>query len=728
MLLAWLFSIALAADLPAEEASAEAPDDDWWLDTEEILEVTVIGDEERAVENVPGSASVITEEDLEQQKPLTSNEVLQTLPGVHVNDEEGMGLRPNISIRGLDGNRSRKVLILEDGMPISLAPYGEPEMYYNPPVARMERIELVKGSGSILFGPQTIGGVINYITPTPPEEPEAEAELRGGSHGYGQAHLAAGGTAGDVGLHGSAFHQRYGGPRDLDLARTDLTGKALVRFSESHTLVAKLGWYDETSKATYLGLTQPQYETDPTFNFAEYDTFTVRRWGVGLTHGLVLGGRTSLITRVYGHRVARDWWRQDFDRADGGLDYERVIDGQGRDVTDQPSLWPEDGSGIYFRDSNGLRGRTFHVGGIEPRLTWEGPVGPTHHVVHAGARYHVEQAHEVRVDGDSALARSGDLRAEDDRLGQAVSAYALDRVGLFGEVLQLSPGVRVESLWTRQRLTTLDYTELDPDRVERNRYLAVLPGFGAALRASEPVTLFAGVHRGWAPPRTKDAVTTDGEPIELEAEHSWNYEVGARALHQRWLSAEAAVFLLDFSNQVIPPNEAGGAVSGDLVNGGSTTHAGVESAVRFDPTRALGYGVQVPLYLAYTFAHSTFDKGWSAALEGQRLPYAPTHTLTASIGLVHPQGLSGQVKVNHTGAQFSDKVETVEPTADGLVGRLDPRTLIDLQIGYEDDTTGLRGFVAAKNLLDQDYIASRTPRGIQPGPPRNIFFGIGWRN
>jgi len=93
--------------------------------------------------------------------------------GLHAVDEEGIGLRLNLGVRGLNPDRSRNILMLEDGVPISLAPYGEPEMYYTPSIDRMARLEVLKGSGSILFGPQTIGGVINYITPDRQQYPQA---------------------------------------------------------------------------------------------------------------------------------------------------------------------------------------------------------------------------------------------------------------------------------------------------------------------------------------------------------------------------------------------------------------------------------------------------------------------------------------------------------------------------------------------------------------------------
>ena len=81
------------------------------------------------------------------------------MPGVFARDEEGFGLRPNIGIRGLNPTRSSKVLLLEDGIPLTYAPYGDNASYYHPPVDRFERIEVLKGSGQILFGPHTVGGV-----------------------------------------------------------------------------------------------------------------------------------------------------------------------------------------------------------------------------------------------------------------------------------------------------------------------------------------------------------------------------------------------------------------------------------------------------------------------------------------------------------------------------------------------------------------------------------------
>ena len=134
------------------------------------MQVDVLGSgPEPAHRQIPGSAFVIDGRMLAESRPADANEILRQAPGLHVREDSGpAAMRLNIGVRGLNPDRTRTLLVLEDGLPIALAPYGEPEMYYSPPIDRMSRVEILKGSGSIAHGPQTIGGVLNFITPDPP--------------------------------------------------------------------------------------------------------------------------------------------------------------------------------------------------------------------------------------------------------------------------------------------------------------------------------------------------------------------------------------------------------------------------------------------------------------------------------------------------------------------------------------------------------------------------------
>jgi outer membrane receptor for Fe3+-dicitrate len=87
---------------------------------------------------IPGSATLVTPAALNPWRTTTINDVLRRVPGVTVREEEGLGLRPNIGLRGLNPTRSTKVLLLEDGIPVTFAPYGDNAAYYHPPVTRFE--------------------------------------------------------------------------------------------------------------------------------------------------------------------------------------------------------------------------------------------------------------------------------------------------------------------------------------------------------------------------------------------------------------------------------------------------------------------------------------------------------------------------------------------------------------------------------------------------------------
>lgn len=689
--------------------------------------ITVVSAAERGVESVPGTATVVTTEEIERLAPLSTSEVLQLVPGVSVQEEDPMGLRQNIGVRGLNPSRSRKVLVLEDGVPISLAPYGEPEMYYTPMVERMERVEVVKGSGSILFGPSTIGGVVNYITPAAPRSPTPEAALRLGADGYLQALAGYGDTSGPIGYQFTAIHERFAGPRDLNLVRTDLSTRLDLATGESSAVAVKLQIYDETSQATYLGLTTPQWLSDPDMSLGVHDRFDIRRYALSATHGASLGPRLNLVTRFYAHEVDRRWRRQDFDRYDAGYDYERIIDGAGVDILKTEER-PEDGSAIYFRDSAAVRDRHFTIVGLEPRATASLSSGPVEHDLTLGVRGHAEWTEEKRWEGAFPEANTGEVVSHAQRRGLAFAAYAQERAS-WGRFM-LAPGLRFEAFRAENTVLRDEIdgalVDLNPPEHTLNLYTALLPGAGFTADVAGPLSLYGGVHRGWAPPRTKDGIGPDGDTLSLEAERSWNSELGARLIQSDWFYAEVAGFRLDFQNQIIEPSEATATLSGGVVNGGATLHRGVEASLRLDPLAAAGWTTHLPLSLSYTFVDAHFLEGWGAAVEGQPLPYAPRHQATATVALEHASGLSAQVKGRYVGVQYTDEVATVDVSVNGLVGQIDPSLLFDARLAYQHEASGVGVYLGCKNLLNTPTISSRAPSGIQPGLPRFVFGGLSW--
>ncbi len=688
----------------------------------------------RALEKVPGSVAQLNREDLRQLAPQSVSDALRTVSGVHIVGEDSMGLRVNLGIRGLDPNRSRKVLILEDGVPTAPNPYGVPEMYYTPAVERIESIDVVKGSGQILWGPQTVGGVVNYITPDTPAEFSTSAQLRYGSFNYLLAQLSVGGTHGAVGWRVDALHRRFDGPRRLDLTLTDVSAKLRLQLGRGSVLRVKLSFYDEGSRATYLGLTTPQFATDPTLSLAPHDRFLVQRYALSVMHSLRLREGLSLQTLLYAYQTQREWRRQEFERRDSGADYERICDSLGRcGAPGDDTIAPDDqGGSIFFRSESAIRNRAYGVAGIEPRLTWawNGNAVLRGELV-ALVRLHYERAREQILLTGFPAASSGEIVDDESRHGIALSTAIQSRFSLWDR-LHITPGVRVESYLSQRHVlrerTTFPDGEVaakDVDAQGRALSYAIIPGLGIAGRPFRSLTLFAGVHRGYSPPRSKDAVSPSGQNLQLDPELSWNYELGLRATQGGWLIVEAAGFFLDFENQIIPPSESGGAVSGQSFNSGRSRHGGIEWSSRFDLLGALRQPrLSLPLIVSYTYLPlAAFVGGIS---DGRRLPYAPAHLLNAQLRFTHAVGIAAQVGVSFVGAQLADKESTTFPSQDGLQGEIPGYITVDARLGYSHRRSGLSVYLAGKNLTAQTHISSRAPAGIQPAGYLQLFGGCEW--
>ncbi|HEY0907010.1 MAG TPA: TonB-dependent receptor plug domain-containing protein, partial [Methylophilus sp.] len=162
------------------------------------------------LESVPGAYSLVDAKTLEERRPFSVQEALNHVPGVHVVGENSFGLGVNIGIRGLNPRRTARTLLMEDGMPLFLAPYGDPAAHYTTPLERVQRIEVVKGSGQILYGPQTVGGMINFVTRPVPSDGQVHGNVTAtlGNHDFSSLYgnIGAGDERG--GLMIDALHKK----------------------------------------------------------------------------------------------------------------------------------------------------------------------------------------------------------------------------------------------------------------------------------------------------------------------------------------------------------------------------------------------------------------------------------------------------------------------------------------------------------------------------------------
>jgi Fe(3+) dicitrate transport protein len=670
----------------------------------ELPQVEVVGDE-LARREQPGSAQVMTAEELRSARVLTVPEALRKFSGVNVRDEEGFGLRPNIGIRGLNPTRSTKVLLLEDGVPASYAPYGDNASYYHAPLERYERIEVLKGVGMLRFGPQTIGGVINYVTPTPPEEFGGYMQAVGGNRGYHSVRTRVGGAGFSLELMSRAGDAARENQR---LRQNDINAKYVLDLGDDHAITFKASRLGEDSQVTYTGLTEAEYANfGPRYNPFRNDEFEIERYGGSLTHR-ILFGPVTLLTSAYLFQFDRDWWRQSSSTTDTQC-------------------------GTAFRDAR-LRGervnveacnanqgrlRYYDTRGIEPRLSMFHGLFGVEQEFEVSMRWHSEEQERMQVNGSSPRARAGATVEDNLRETDAFSAHVANTFR-FGNVLVL-PIVRFEDI-DNNRTNNLNA------RSGEQNVDAVVPGLGVNWSFSEDLTLFAGWHEGFAPPRVEDLIDNNGGSVELGPEESSNLELGLRGTLATRTSFEAVAFATDFSRQVAVGSVAGGSTPLAV---GETRYVGAELSLDWNgrdlggaggpyATAALTALPTARQEAAFTAVATGLPVGGSA--EGKRLPYAPRWLATLRAGWVHGPW-DASLALQSVSWQYADFANTAATRPDGQVGRIPGYGVVNAALNWSPDGSAFSAFGTIKNLFDREYIADRT-RGILPGTPRQVAVGV----
>ncbi len=679
--------------------------------TEDVVVVAaeIAGSHER-LRRLPGSVDIVDRETLEKSRVMTTNDALRKVAGVHVRDEEGFGLRPNIGIRGLNPTRANKVLLLEDGILLTYAPYGDNATYYHPPIDRFERIEVLKGGAQIAYGPQTIAGAINYVTPKPPAQKAGSLILTGGNRDYFNGHGSYGATVGRTGFLIDYMRKQGNGSREnLDFKLNDVNGKVVQAVGAGQTLTLRANYYGEDSNVTYSGLRQDEYLANPRANPFRNDFFYADRYGASATHAFAVSGDLAMTTHLYWNSFRRHWWRQSSNSAQRPND----------------SADPLCGTMANLNTTCGNEGRLreYSVWGIEPRISVHHRIFGISSETDFGVRAHFEHQDRLQRNGTTPTARSGELVESNVRTNDAYASFVQNSF-LFGG-WTVTPGIRLEHVRFERTNRLANAGTGVTGETDLTR---VIPGIGVSHTTGEQITVFGGVHRGFAPPRTEDIISNTGGVIDLDPELSWNYEAGVRSTMRPGVNVDATFFRMDYENQVIPASLAGG-VGATLTNGGATLHQGIELRAQIDTAPIIGSSHDAYLRLAYTylpvaeFIGTRFSNipGFGAvSVSGNRLPYAPEQVV--SIGVGYARGpIDLLLEAVRTSDQFGDDLNTVAPTPDGQRGLLPGYTVWNTAMNYLIARATL--FLTVKNLRDELFIVDRT-RGILPGSPRLVQMGV----
>ncbi|WP_292804341.1 TonB-dependent receptor plug domain-containing protein [Methylotenera sp.] len=353
------------------------------------VEVTGILPEK--LEAVPGSFDVVTEKEMEASRPFSIKEALGNVPGVNiVQNEDPLGLAQNIGIRGMDPRRTSRTLLLEDGMPLFLAPYGDPSSHYIPMLERVGRIEVVKGSGQVLYGPQTVGGMINFVTkPIPKNGFAGSVSAVGGNNDFYGLHANVGYGTDLGGFMVDAIKKEGDGIRKnhkFDVEEYTLKGQ--LNITDRHTLIGKVGYYKEDSNVSETGLGEVDYARDKfQAPSGKNDFFEHERKSAQLQHIFQIDDKMKLSTQAYYVDSYRTSFRQT--DAPGGYDDDTAGSSTGVTVMDRCS-------GLTLTEATAAqcggrhRPRSYNYWGVEPRLDVSHNLFGIESDAVLGFRYHEE--------------------------------------------------------------------------------------------------------------------------------------------------------------------------------------------------------------------------------------------------------------------------------------------------------------------------------------------------
>jgi len=671
-------------------------------------------------------SDVVSKSELEQFNHTDIHRIVGRIPGVYISEEDGLGLRPNIGIRGTGSSRMEKLNVMEDGVLIAPAPYASPAAYYSPTAGRMESIEVRKGSTQIKHGPFTTGGSLNYISTAIPTEQMNSVSLDLGSFGKTLLHAKSGGTNGKLGYLVELFSDNTDGFKELDgggstgYGKTDFMTKLRYSFSDAHAIEFKYSMTDEISDETYLGLTDTDYSSNPLrrYRATALDEMDADHTQLMLSYAAKLSDNMTLAVVGYSNDFARNWYKlnkvngaklstiANDSSSDGFSEFYDLMDAM--DSVDD----------AYRIKANN---REYYSSGVQAALN----VAIGGHDLQVGMRVHSDEMDRFQWEdrykmaaGKLVMTTEAVKGSDSNRIdsAEATSFYIEDRFQT--NLLTITAGMRYEDITVMRD----DWGKTDPDRAldptqrEHNMSI-VVPGVSLEYALSDNQNLSLSMHKGFAPPGPGTSGVTD-EAVDPET--SMNTELGYESWNG-YSGVKLVYFMNAYDNLLGADTAAAGAGTDALYNGGAIDISGFELYLR----RLLvdSGSLQMPLELSWTrtsseFAESFDSDFWGDVSKGDELPYLPENMFAVNLGL-NVDKISTNLSLKHT-----SEMRTTAGSGSLVSGsKTDATTIIDVGVRY-DLQSNIKLSVGVNNLMDDDGIVARRPYGARPTMPRSFSLGV----
>jgi Fe(3+) dicitrate transport protein len=638
---------------------------------------------QNSVKNFAGARTVLKKEEIDGTGAADIGDVMRRIPGVQSTDNSGTAgsaISLNIGVRGLTGRYSPRSTVLLDGIPLAVAPYGQPQLSFAPvSLNNIESIDVVRGGGAVRYGPQNVGGIINFRSRAIPDAPGVvtDASLRYNEYSGGGQNRQYSAFAGAQLENGLGVALLYSGMDGSDWRVAsdekvnDVAFKFRYRINPHSEVYGKLSYFEVNSR-TPGGLTVKEYNANPFQNTRPTDFWSGNRKSMDVGYLNALSATQEVEVKAY--------YSESFRQSS-------LINAARTQLTWQP--------------------RNYEVLGIEPRATQRFAAAGMTHDVTVGYRYLRErgddnnyiQAVSTGVNGATATF----LNSTD-----AHAAYVDDRIAV--GAWRITPGLRYELIQSERN----DLSAKSIFTTDNNK---ALPSLSVAYLVDRALTVFANYTTSFGPVQnTQLNSQTPANPLIPELAKT--AEVGAR-WKSAAVSAEVTAFKLKFDNQIL---QVPGTTPAVFRNIGATKHDGIETAAdySFDEAGALA-GLNV--YANYTYTRAVQDSGATAGLD---VPFYSRNTDT--VGARYRVGAwTANLSSTHQSKQYSDTANTVAESSNASVGQIPGFRLWNAQLSWKlPGSPGYELMAGINNLADKRYYTRNVDgnAGRMVGAPRMAYLQL----
>jgi Fe(3+) dicitrate transport protein len=659
----------------------------------------------------------------------TMRQVMAKVPGIHVWESEGSGIQIGVAARGLSPNRSWEFNTRQNGYDISADPFGYPEAYYTPQLQGVQRIQVVRGAGSLQYGPQ-FGGMINFVMRdgTDIKKPfQFETQNTVGSYGLVNTYNAVGGQTEKLHYYAFYDHRSADGWRQNSRYRVS-TGFATVSYQVNKRL--KIGAEATTWQARSQqpgGLTDAQFAQNPQQSLRSRNWFDLA-WHIGTIKATYEINPNS--------RVQATFFGYTGNRSSIGFMQPPNV----KDSIQHTTLQHQNRT-VFVDEYRNAGGEVRYIGDFK--------LGKSTATLSGGIRYfHGRTNRFNNGKGDTGSDfNTNIIGAWPQQLEFTTNNMAAFAENIFrlGKKLILIPGIRLENIDNSiggQVSVTNGQPIKATDVAKRRTFL--LAGIGAEYHLGK-TELYANFSQAYRPVLFSDLTapaTTDVIDENLQDAKGFNLDLGYRGKVKDYLFFDVSGFLMHYNNRIgiLVQQRTDGSFYNFRTNVGNSIAKGVEGLVEFNPIKAFGTSLKkgsVSVFSSVGFTEAQYDDFFLTIRQGnqlitnsfqdKRVENAPRWIVRYGINYFY-KGFTATMQWSYVSDAFSDAMNTQTPTPNGLNGKIPAYHISDLSVNYKFlEKYNVRAGI--NNLANTAYFTRRAGGypgpGLMPADGRNLFVSVG---